>query len=285
MTDPSHGDPATSPGTDTLAAAREHARRQAAEHDRLTITMPPQSATDLPEGIDASQVIWHEVIPPRGYASQRLPRGAHLRIDDTDGDGCVAVVVHRADQPAERLNVADTVKVQWQAYPAEGTLLLSGMGRVLASIVEDSSGRHDALCGCTNQGSVEGSGAWTPAPSTRDLLCLGLVKQGLERRDLPPNLNLFAAVRVLEDGTLVLDPTPAPGAHVTLRAEMPLIVTLANAPHPLDDRPEPSVTSVRCTAWRTPEHGPSTEDPLRTATPERERAFLNTDAELALAQR
>ena len=33
--------------------------------------------------------------------------------------------------PAERLNVADTVKVQWQAYLGAGRLLLSDMGRVL----------------------------------------------------------------------------------------------------------------------------------------------------------
>ena len=34
--------------------------------------------------------------------------------------------------------MADTCKVQWQAYPGRGTLLLSGHGRVLATVVEDT---------------------------------------------------------------------------------------------------------------------------------------------------
>ena len=40
----------------------------------------------------------------------------------------------------ERLNVADTVKVPWQAYPTAGHPLLSDQGRLLATIVADTSG-------------------------------------------------------------------------------------------------------------------------------------------------
>ena len=39
-----------------------------------------------------------------------------LRLADLDGDACVHVIVHNAAPTGERLNVADTVKVQWQAY-------------------------------------------------------------------------------------------------------------------------------------------------------------------------
>lgn len=272
------------PATGTLDAARAHARSREASALHATITVPPTAAVDLPAGVESTQVVWDELVPAHGYASRRLPTGTLLRIDDHEGGACVALVLHRADQPAERLNVADTVKVQWQAYPGEGTLLLSGMGRVLASLVEDSGGRHDALCGCTNRGSVPGTGPWTSAPSTRDLLCLGLLKQGLTRRDLPANVNLFAAVEVLEDGRLVFDPAAVPGAHVVLRAEMDLIVTLANTPHPLDERDDPQVTPVRCCAWR-PDPATDTaagDDPIRSSTPERRRAFLNTEAELAV---
>ena len=64
---------------------------------------------------------------------------------DIDGDACVQLLVHSAQRPAERLNVADTVKVQWQAYPGTGTVLLSDMGRALMTVVDDTSAHHDCF--------------------------------------------------------------------------------------------------------------------------------------------
>jgi urea carboxylase-associated protein 2 len=240
------------------------------------VTVPSSSATDLPDGVDASRVVWDEEVPAGGYAARRIPRGARLRLVDLLGDGCVALVLHRAEHPAERLNVADTVKIQWQAYLGPGALLLSDMGRVLATIVEDSSGCHDTLCGCSTRATAPG--AWADTPNGRDLLCLGLAKHGLERRDLPPNVNLFTGVRVADDGSLRFDPAVTPGAHVTLRAELDLLVTVANVAHPLDDRGT-ATTPVRLTAWRDEPAAP--DDEVRRSTPERTRAFENTDELLA----
>ena len=92
------------------------------------------------------------------------------------------------------------MKVQWKAYLGAGMLLLSDMGRVLASIVEDTSGTHDALCGASNAAANErryGDGA-TEGPSQRPATCftLALAKHGLGRRDIHPCVNLFKGVRV-----------------------------------------------------------------------------------------
>ena len=76
-----------------------------------------------------------------------LARGTTLRLRDLDGEACAHLLLYNADQPWERLNVADTVKIPWQAYLGTGHPLLSDQGRVLATIVADDSGRHDALCG------------------------------------------------------------------------------------------------------------------------------------------
>lgn len=273
-------DHADAPSTDTLESARAHARSLADAAADTGVVIPSTTATELPTGVDAHDVIWDEVVPSGGYASRRIPRGALLRLVDLDGDACVALVLHRAEHPAERLNVADTVKVQWQAYLGSGSLLLSDMGRVLATIVEDDvgeddAGGHDALCGCSTRATA--GGAWSERPSGRDLLCLGLAKHGLGRRDLPANINLFAPVRVGADGALRRDPASTPGAVVTLRAELDLLVTVADVAHPLDD-PDTTVTPVRLTAWRAPI---PTDDPRRSATPERTRAFQNTDELLA----
>lgn len=245
-------------------------------------TIPSTAATDLPPGVAAADVLWDEVVAGGGYTSVRLPRGGRLRLSDIDGDACAGLLLHRADRPTERLNVADTVKVQWQAYLGEGSLLLSDMGRVLAVIVEDTSCRHDALCGTSSRAhnrSRYGDDAESGAqPNGRDRFAVALLKHGLTRRDVAPNINLFKAARVEPDGTLVFDGDSRPGTAVTIRAELPLLVTVVDVPHPLDPRERYEVTPVRVTAWRSDPAG--ADDPARAATPEAGRAYLNTEQEL-----
>ncbi|MGB2949696.1 MAG: DUF1989 domain-containing protein, partial [Rhodococcus sp. (in: high G+C Gram-positive bacteria)] len=136
--------------TATTLAAKEHARAQAAAVD----------APVAPDGID--ELTWAETVPGGRYTSNVLARGTRLRLRDVDGSACANILLYRADAPWERLNAADTVKVPWQAYLATGHPLLSDQGRVLATIVADSSGHHDAFCGTTSQAANEnkyGSGA------------------------------------------------------------------------------------------------------------------------------
>ena len=275
-------------GTGTLAGARDHARSLAGAAANRGVIVPSRTATDVPAAAGGATICWAETIAGGGYASRRLPRGAIVRFEDVEGDACLQLVVHNAIQPAERINVADTVKVQWQAYLGAGALLLSDMGRVLMTVVDDTSERHDCLCGCSNRhtnadrygGEAGASGAH---PSGRDLLALGVAKFGLSRGDVAPCINLFKSVRVDASGALHLDGAVRQGAHVDLRAEMDVLVTVANTPHPLDDRSAYTATPVRCVAWI----GPDTvadSDPFRSATPERLRAFENTD-ELLLGMR
>jgi urea carboxylase-associated protein 2 len=259
-------------GTRTLAAARDHARSQAGANE----AGPGVTTFDLPDDVDGD-LLWTEVIEPGDYASRRLPRGSVLRVEDTDGDACVQLLIHNAAQPAERLNVADTVKVQWQAYLAEGALLLSDMGRVLMTIVGDTSARHDCLCGAStraaNTARYGDGGVGAGTPNGRDLLALGIAKFGLSRRDVGPSVNLFKSVHVDGAGALHLDGGARPGTRVALRAELDVLVTLSNTPHPLDDRPEYASTPVRCVALR-PAH--VAQDSASRSTPERRRAFANT---------
>jgi urea carboxylase-associated protein 2 len=272
-----------SPATATTTGARDHARAMAGTRVEAMPTVPPSAATDLRSGVDPADVLWDEVVAGGGYSWAVLPRGTRVRFVDTHGDACVALLLHRADHATERLNVADTVKVQWQAYLGAGSLLLSDMGRVLAAVVEDTSGRHDALCGTTTaRANVAryGEGApHTACPNGRDHLALALTKAGRSRREVAPNVNLFKGVTVEPDGALAFAGDPRPGTAVELRAEVPLLVSLADVPHPLDPRPTYTVSSVRVTAWRGEPAAP--DDPVRTATPEAERAYLATEQEVA----
>lgn len=268
--------------SETLAnplAARDHARGMAGTVVEAMPVLPPR-ADDLPDGVSAQDLLWEQTIAAGGYATRRLSRGARLRLIDLKGDACASLLIFNAEMPSERLNVADTVKVQWNAYLGAGKLLLSDMGRVLMSIVEDEAQTHDAFCGTSSavtNASKYGDGSNSgPHPNGRDRFLLGVAKHGLTRRDVHPCINLFKGVRIEADGAITPQTGPFdPGRALLLRAEMDVIVAIANCPHVLDPRRDYSVTPLRATAWRgpvTPEH-----DPIRTATPEGLRAFENVE--------
>ncbi len=260
--------------------ARDHARSQAGTIVRAMPTIPASGARDLPPDVSAKDVIWDETIAGGEYCARALKRGSRLRLTNLDGDGCANFLVYNADRPIERLNIADTVKVQWNAYLGPGKLLLSDMGRVLMSITQDTCGKHDTFCGASNEKSNAkkyGHGEnYSPQPNARDRFMLALAKYGLGRKDIPANVNFFKAVKVEDDGRLTfVERSSKAGDVVELRAEMNVLVVIANTPHVLDPRPTYTVTPVRILAYRgavTPEN-----DPIRNSTPEALRAFQNVE--------
>jgi urea carboxylase-associated protein 2 len=261
-------------------SAREHARAMAGTRAAAMPTVPASSCAERPPGVAPESMLWEETLGAGGYASRELGRGARLRLIDLQGDACVSMLVFNAERPIERLNVADTLKVQWTANLQAGRLLLSDMGRVLMSMLEDEAGTHDAFCGPSSErANVEkyGTGAnWSAQPNGRDRLLLGAAKFGLGARDLHPCINWFKAVRIAADGTTILQVGPfAHGRAVLLRAEMNVIIVLANCPHVLDQRGRYTATPVRVSAWRGPIA--AADDAVRNATPEAQRAFLNVE--------
>jgi urea carboxylase-associated protein 2 len=193
-------------------------------------------------------------------------------------------VLFRSDQPWERLCVADTVKVQWQAYTSAGQLLLSDQGRVLASVTADTSGHHDSICGTTtlrgNRARYGSGSAEGPSPAGRELFVLAAAKHGLSPRDLPPSVSFFKGVRAEPStGRLVWLGGSGYPATIEFKAELPLLVLIATTTHPLDPRPMWHTTALEVLAWSGCPTGP--QDDLWTSTPERTRAFLNTAEDLA----
>jgi len=266
------------PLTKTAAGAREHARAQAGRRTEAMPVLPASAWDELPDGVERSALTWAERVAGGGYSSKVLARGTTLRLRDRDGDACAHLLLYNADQPWERLNVADTVKIPWQAYVGTGHPLLSDQGRVLATVVADDAGAHDALCGTStaaaNLARYGDGSAHGPSPAGRELLILAAAKHGLEPRDLPPSLSFFKGVRVADDGGLRFEGAARAGATVELRCELPLVVLIANVPHPLDPREAYRCSTLELLAWRGEATGP--DDPLWRSTPELERAFLNT---------
>ncbi|TDL36772.1 urea amidolyase associated protein UAAP1 [Arthrobacter nitrophenolicus] len=278
--------PAT--GTATTAGARAHAREQ---HGRTAETMrfvpaasAPARLTDgLPDGVRPT---WAESLAFGRYTTMTLARGTTIRLADTAGDACVHALLYRAGALHERLNVADTVKVPWQAYPGAGHPLLSDAGRLMATIVADTSNRHDALTGATTlAGNTAKYGAGTAhstSPAARELLTLGALKCGLGPRDVAPSLSFFKGINVDPAGTITFTGSEGPGAGVELLLQMDAVLVLANTAHPLDPRPEFTGTAVDITAWHAPEDLAALETgslagPL---APEHLQALRNTEHDL-----
>lgn len=264
--------------TDTVLSARSDARSQAGRTSEWMPFLPASSSPYAPDGVDRQALVWAETVAPGGYTHKMLARGSRIRLDDPTGSACAHVVLYNAKQPSERLNLADTQKIPWQAYLGTGHPLLSGDGRVLATIGADTSGHHDAFCGTSsdawNDEKYGDSRPEGPSPSGRGQLVKAAAKQGLSRRDLPPGVNFFQGVHVEPDGSLTWRGSAGPGTHVELIAELPLIILIANVAHPLDPSAAYGVGPLRVHAWRGAPTGP--DDARFGSTPELERAYLNT---------
>lgn len=267
-------------GTGDPLGARAHARAQASTTVETMPILPAAAAPDWPADVNLDGVMWAETVAGGNYTALALARGTEIELTDVQGDAAASIVLFNALQTDERLNIADTVKVQWQAYPSAGSVLLSDRGRVLASILADSSASHDAFTGASiavaneqryGDGSPQGG-----SPAGRELLILAAAKFGLTPRDLPPSLGLFKGVRVGDDGAVELTAGAGAGASVRLRAELPLLLLIATAAHPLDPRPDYTVTPLRVRAWRS--RATALGDEIAMATPEATRAFANTIA-------
>ncbi|AKK28421.1 DUF1989 domain-containing protein [Mycobacterium sp. EPa45] len=242
--------------TASTDGARTHARSQASE---ASMRVPP-----LPDGVDGARLVWAETVPAQSYATRVLGRGTRLRLADPDGGACAHLLLFRADASWERLNVADTMKVPWQAYLGVGHPLLSDQGRLLATVVADTSGHHDLLCGLP--------------PAGQPTMLLAAIKHGMDIRDVAPSATLFKGVRVEDSGACVFTGSAGPGAAIELLIHLPVVVAVVNTAHPLD--PQPEVTDLDIVAWRAEEEltTPVNDDP------EYLRALFNTESTWAAAQ-
>ncbi|GGC57965.1 DUF1989 domain-containing protein [Hoyosella rhizosphaerae] len=267
--------------TATTKAAREHARAQAGTHSESMPTVPASAWPTPPHGVPAQRLMWAETLAGGRYTSKLVARGTRIRITDVHGDACAHLLLFNADQPWERLNAADSVKVPWQAYLSGGHPLLTDQGRIIATVVADTSGRHDLLCGTTTLASNTakyGQGeVHSATPAGFELFTVAAAKHGLTVRDLPPSVSFFHGIRVDEDGTLHSDGTAGPGTSVDLLLHMPAIVLLANTAHRLDPSPVFATTGVEILAWPAPED----LDHLPNTDPEYLRAVANTNDYLA----
>ncbi|MGA8259285.1 MAG: urea amidolyase associated protein UAAP1 [Arenicellales bacterium] len=238
----------------------------------------PARQVENPRVIPTDLIAFEESIPGGRYWTARLAKGLSLRLVNLEGVGSLATLLWSARDPVERVNPADTLKVQWTARIGRGKILLSDMGRAMASITDDTCGLHDCLTGASTRASD--TAKYGPEPALRNSeenLRLAAAKHGLGPRDVGPCISFFAPVVTDDAGRFGWQRDAVePGAYVDLRAEMDLLVALSNCPHPLDPSPTWRAAPMRVIAWHSPE--PRPDDACRTGTEEGVRAFENNAA-------
>jgi urea carboxylase-associated protein 2 len=238
----------------------------------------------MTEPLSELNTLWEEILPGGAHASFQMKRGTALRFTDLEGGANLSTLLYNQEEKLERYNMADTLKVQHTAHLTRGFVCYSDMGRVLASVIEDSCGWHDTICGMSHAALVEkkyGRADYQHARNAmhrnaRDSMIIELGKWGLGRRDIVPNINFFSKVSADEQGGLHYQTGhSSAGDFVELRFEMNVLVVVSACPHPLDPNPNYEPKPVLLQSWRC--GIPAENDCCRNHRPENVRGFYNTE--------
>src|SRR6202034_3828386 len=119
-----------------IAENRRRYEELRAAGQELTPKGLPESTALNGAPIASDAVIHREVVPFGWYTTLLLRRGEALRIIDDSGKASVSLLAWREEDPSERINCADTIKVQWSAAISRGRVILSDMGRAVFSLIE-----------------------------------------------------------------------------------------------------------------------------------------------------
>lgn len=182
-------------------------------------------------------------LSPGGHWSLRIRRGTLMRLTDTEGDANVGMLFYNPENPLERYNAPDTLKCQHTFKLTRGNCLYSDMGRIFASIVDDTVGWHETVCGNTDatltnkkwgkRDYQKDRNEWHQ--NGKDAFLVELAKYGLGAADMAANINWFSRVDSDDTGNIKRNSNHSPaGAQVTLRFEMDTLVLIHTCPHPLD---------------------------------------------------
>jgi uncharacterized protein YcgI (DUF1989 family) len=167
-------------------------------------------------------------IEPRSGAAFRLRKGDLLKVVDPEGGQVSDLLAYNANDIREVVSNGRTFDYEETITLTAGNRLWSNRSGVMATIVEDTAGRHDFLLTPCSEATFRHF--YPEHPVHRG--CFGnlaeaLAPYGIEPDAIPCAFNVFMNVPVEASGRLRVDPpTTKPGDALTLRAEMDLVIGL-----------------------------------------------------------
>lgn len=186
-----------------------------------------------PSGIDAAarRMISHTEVPAGGRWSARLARGETLRIVDLKGIQAVDFLCFAGEDPHDRYNAGNTIKMQGSIYIAKGSVLYSDHARALMKVTADSCGFHDTIAGCCSTPMNRVRYGVKDTPSCRTNFTTELARWGLGEADVVANVNFFMYVPVTSEGSADIKPgLSKPGDFVEAKALTDVIAVISNCP-------------------------------------------------------
>lgn len=187
-----------------------------------------------------------------------VKQGQIFRIVDLEGNQAVDTLFFNANHAVERYSATDTIRAQNKLYLTTGSKLYSNLGNVMLTIVADTCGRHDTLGGAcaAESNTVRYALEKFPMHSCRDSFLHALAHDplcqqlGMNKRDLPSNINFFMNVPVTEAGGLeFVDGISASGMYVEMQAEMDVLVLISNCPQLNNPCNAYNPTPIRLLVW------------------------------------
>lgn len=172
-------------------------------------------------------------IPAEKPWSGVVKKGQIILIEDTYGQQAIDTIFYRADDFGERYSSQDTLRAQGAAYITTGTQLMSSEGRVMMTVVSDSSGRHDTSAGCCSceSNTVRFGHDTLYQHACRENFIMELSRHGMTKRDIVANINFFMNVPISPNGAMTVDDgISSPGDHVEMVAEMDVLCVISNCP-------------------------------------------------------
>jgi urea carboxylase-associated protein 2 len=191
--------------------------------------------------------VYKTQIPAGGHWSLEVRKGTQLTLTDINGSGNAGMLFYNPRNLLERYNAPDTLKCQHTFKLTAGHCLYSDMGRIFASVITDTAGWHDTVCGNANANIVAEKWGARDYQNHRnhwhqngyDAFLTELAKYGLGAADMAANINWFSKVVADAQGNMQLvSGHSQPGSRVTLRFEMDTLVLLHACPHPLNSAAE-----------------------------------------------
>jgi uncharacterized protein len=181
----------------------------------------------------SSDPLHDEVIPPKGHWAREIDAGELLRLEDQEGQQAIDLICYAKDDPREKFWAAHTAKLNGTIYISTGHVLYSDMANPMMTILADSVGVNDVICGsCSAALDEVRYGPDQAAPGCMDNFEAAIEPWGLTRADIPMCFNIFLDYPVREAGRVAMD-REAPskeGDAMVLRAEMNLLVAISNCP-------------------------------------------------------
>lgn len=186
------------------------------------------------------------VVAPGAHWSLIVRKGVQMKLTDPEGGANVGMLFYNPTLLSEKYNAPDTLKCQHTFKLTRGHCLYSDMGRVFASIVEDSFGWHETVCGNSHAQHIASRWGKRDYQAQRndwlqngfDAFLVELTKYRLKKQDLAANLNLFSEVSTDADGKMRLSRQSQANDSITLRFEMDTLVVMHTCPHPLNTAAE-----------------------------------------------